>query len=251
MSLEAEQTLLSQLTPQAKAGKLTTRIKLKQAYEQKVGHKVHNSTVYRLLQRHHWGKRKPRPIHPKADPDEQENFKATFEQQVQQLVEQRDPNDTRPVLVMAADEGRFGRTGELAFCWCPPGFRPTVARQQVRQYVYAFVAVAPMLGMISCLVLPYANTVTMSVFLQQLSLEFSGYFIVLQVDRAAWHRAKRLQVPQNIRLLLQPSYAPEVMPGSVPADGLKFFALYQRYDSSGQAIAQLGSALFLLLCYHY
>jgi thiamine kinase-like enzyme len=29
----------------------------------------------------------------------------------------------------------------------------------------------------------------------------------------------------------------------VPADGLKFFALYQRYDSLGQAIAQLGSAL--------
>lgn len=34
---------------------------------------------------------------------------------------------------------------------------------------------------------------------------------------------------------------PEIF-GSVPADGLKFFALYQRYDSLGQAIAQLGSA---------
>lgn len=30
--------------------------------------------------------------------------------------------------------------------------------------------------------------------------------------------------------------------GLVPADGLKFFALYQRYDSLGQAIANLGSA---------
>lgn len=29
----------------------------------------------------------------------------------------------------------------------------------------------------------------------------------------------------------------------MPADGLKFFALYQRYDSLGQAIAQLVSAL--------
>ena len=33
---------------------------------------------------------------------------------------------------------------------------------------------------------------------------------------------------------------PEIF-GSVPADGLKFFALYQRYDSLGQAIAQLGN----------
>ncbi|GAA6620114.1 phosphotransferase family protein [Scytonema sp. NUACC26] len=33
---------------------------------------------------------------------------------------------------------------------------------------------------------------------------------------------------------------PEIF-GSVPDEGLKFFALYQRYDSLGQAIAQLGS----------
>ena len=35
--------------------------------------------------------------------------------------------------------------------------------------------------------------------------------------------------------------SPEIF-GLVPADGLKFFALYQRYDSLGQAIAQLSSA---------
>ncbi|AKG20540.1 phosphotransferase [Calothrix sp. 336/3] len=35
---------------------------------------------------------------------------------------------------------------------------------------------------------------------------------------------------------------PEVF-GAVPADGLKFFALYQRYDSLGQAIAELGASL--------
>ena len=34
---------------------------------------------------------------------------------------------------------------------------------------------------------------------------------------------------------------PEIF-GQVPADGLKFFALYQRYDSLGQALAELGSA---------
>lgn len=36
--------------------------------------------------------------------------------------------------------------------------------------------------------------------------------------------------------------SPEIF-GSVPADGLKFFALYQRYDSLGQAIAELESSL--------
>lgn len=74
--------------------------------------------------------------HPKADPDEQDAFTATFEEQVQQLNRQRDSKDKRPLLVMASDEGRFGRTGEVHPCWCPQGFRPTIARQQVRQYVY-------------------------------------------------------------------------------------------------------------------
>ncbi|MBD0389660.1 MAG: aminoglycoside phosphotransferase family protein [Nostoc sp. C3-bin3] len=36
--------------------------------------------------------------------------------------------------------------------------------------------------------------------------------------------------------------SPEVF-GRVPADGLKFFALYQRYDSLGKAIAELATAL--------
>lgn len=34
---------------------------------------------------------------------------------------------------------------------------------------------------------------------------------------------------------------PEIF-GAVPADGLRFFALYQRYDSLGQSIAELGQA---------
>jgi len=47
------------------------------------------------------------------------------------------------------------------------------------------------------------------------------------------------QVPNLIQGLER--IGPEVF-GLVPADGLKFFALYQRYDSLGNAIAQLGSS---------
>jgi hypothetical protein len=35
---------------------------------------------------------------------------------------------------------------------------------------------------------------------------------------------------------------PEIF-GSVPADGIKFFALYQRFDSLGQAVAELGESM--------
>jgi hypothetical protein len=83
---------------------------------------------------------------------------------VEQIHLSRDPSDRRPLLLMAADEGRFGRLGEVRACWCPKGIRPTVAKQQVRQYVYAYAAVAPELGLMTCLILPYANTKMMNLF---------------------------------------------------------------------------------------
>lgn len=90
---------------------------------------------------------------------------------------------------MAADEGRFGRIDEVRSCWCPKGIRPTVPQQMVRQYVYAYAAVAPSHCQMTCLILPYANTKMMNLFLEQVSVEFAEYFIVMQVDRADWHRS--------------------------------------------------------------
>lgn len=113
---------------------------------------------------------------------------------------------------MAADEGRFGRIGEVRRAWCPPGVRPQVAKQTVRESVYAYAAVAPELGQMTALVLPHANTQMMNLFLEQVSQEFTDYFIVMQVDQASWHRCDALVVPENIRLLLQPPYSPELNP---------------------------------------
>lgn len=53
------------------------------------------------------------------------------------------------------------------------------------------------------------------------------------------NRPKTEQIPKWIQQLER--IEPEIF-GQVSADGLKFFGLYQRYDSLGQAIAQLGSA---------
>lgn len=124
----------------------------------------------------------------------------------------RDPGDTRPVLIMTADQGRFGRIGEVRRAWCPPGVRPSVAKQMVRESVYAFAAVAPASGQMSALVLPYTNTEMMNLFLAQVCEEFSEYFIVMQVDRAAWHRSDNLSIPENIRLIFQPAHSPELNP---------------------------------------
>lgn len=102
--------------------------------------------------------------------------------------------------------------GEVRRAWSPPGVRPTVAKQMVREYVYAFAAVAPALGQMTALVLPYANTAMMNLFLAQVAQEFTGYFLVIQVDGATYHHSAGLVVPENIRLIEQPARSPELNP---------------------------------------
>jgi len=113
---------------------------------------------------------------------------------------------------MAQDEGRFGRISRPKRCWAPPGIRPQVPAQVVRESMYVFAAAAPSLGRLVALVLPTANTAMMNHFLSHVSQTFADFFIVMQVDQAGWHRSKELVVPANIRLIEQPPYSPEVNP---------------------------------------
>jgi putative transposase len=113
---------------------------------------------------------------------------------------------------MAQDERCFGRISIPRRCWAPLHMRPRVARQIVREYVYVYSAVAPSIGKILSLLLPRADTAMMNLFLEHVSQELSEYFIVMQVDRAGWHDTEELIIPENIRLILQPAYSPELNP---------------------------------------
>jgi DDE superfamily endonuclease len=133
---------------------------------------------------------------------------------------------------MGQDEGRFGRISRPKRCWAPPGIRPQVPSQVVRESVYIFAAVAPGAGLMTSLVLPSANTSMMNLFLEHVSQSFENYFIVMQVDQAGWHRSKELLVPANIRLIEQPAYSPEVNPVEHLWEELREKYLHNRLFSS-------------------
>ena len=78
--------------------------------------------------------------------------------------------------------------------------------------MYVFAAVVPSQGLMTTLVLPSADTAMMNIFLEPVSQTFADFFMVMQVDQAGWHHSKALIVPENIRLLAQPAYSPEVNP---------------------------------------
>src|SRR5437016_8793403 len=72
----------------------------------------------------------------------------------------------------------------------------------------------------------------MNLFLEQVSQTFSKYFIVMQVDQAGWHSAKDLVIPENIRLIPQPAYSPELNPVEHIWDELREKYFHNRVFSS-------------------
>jgi transposase len=131
---------------------------------------------------------------------------------VEAAVATKEADDERPVLILAQDEGCFGRISQAKRTWAPPGMRPHVPVQVVRDYTYVYAAVAPAQGQLVSLILPETSTAMMNLFLEHVSHTFPDHFIVMQVDQAGWHRSLELAIPANIRLIPQPAYSPEVNP---------------------------------------
>jgi transposase len=75
MTIADEKALLARFGKAAGAGEMLNIHDLKEAYEQAIGHKTSNSTVYDLLGRHGWRKLMPRPFHPQQDVAAQNAFK--------------------------------------------------------------------------------------------------------------------------------------------------------------------------------
>ena len=113
---------------------------------------------------------------------------------------------------MAEDEGCFGRLSIPRRAWAPPGVRPHAPQQLIREYSYVYAAVAPAEGKMTSLILPSADTEMMGLFLEHVSKTYKKYFVVMQVDQASWHVTKDLKIPDNIRLITQPAYSPELNP---------------------------------------
>jgi hypothetical protein len=131
---------------------------------------------------------------------------------ISETLANRNPEDCRPVLLFAQDEGRFGCMSDVRRAWSPVGTRPQAPRQVIRTYLYVFTAVCPALGRMTSLILPWANTEMMNIFLTQVSEDFSDYFILMLVDQAGWQVSQKIQLPENIRLINLPPRSPELNP---------------------------------------
>ena len=70
MKPEEETALLEPFHERAKQGQIVEVSEIKARYEEKVGHSIGSSQIYRVLRRHGWRKVLPRSKHPKKARDE-------------------------------------------------------------------------------------------------------------------------------------------------------------------------------------
>lgn len=79
LTIEQEKLFLKQFFDTAIKGQIATAEEIRKAFVKQTGReKVAKSTIYDLLKRHGWSKKKARPIHPKSDKEAQTAFKKTF-----------------------------------------------------------------------------------------------------------------------------------------------------------------------------
>ena len=75
MTKEEEKEFLLQFKEAGEKVNILTVSDIKNAIEERLGKKIHLSTVYRILKRNGWRKITPRPSHPKKDAEKSEAFK--------------------------------------------------------------------------------------------------------------------------------------------------------------------------------
>jgi hypothetical protein len=119
--------------------------------------------------------------------------------------------EARRIEVWLQDEARIGQTGRNCRRWFQKGTRPTGVKDQRHTAVYLFGAVCPERDAAFGLVLPVVGADVMQTFLDQLSGQVApGAHALLIMDRAGWHCASDLVMPENITAVFLPPYSPEL-----------------------------------------
>lgn len=95
---------------------------------------------------------------------------------------------------------------------CARGVQPVGTVQQVFEWFYVYGAVEPTSGEHFFLELPYLNADMFQRFVDELGQAFPGSLNLLLLDNSGAHRAKRLVLPENVRLVFLPPYCPELNP---------------------------------------
>jgi DDE superfamily endonuclease len=117
--------------------------------------------------------------------------------------------------VWAEDEARLGLKPITRRVWTPRGCRPRSSGRTRSDWLYGSAFARPRTGQTFTAILPRVNTDRMAEALAAFAGwadPESGKGLVVLVDNAGWHTARRLVVPPNVVLHFLPPCTPELQP---------------------------------------
>ena len=116
------------------------------------------------------------------------------------------------VRYVCEDETRIGLKTISGRKITAKGVKPKGKVQWQFKATYLYGIVEPATGEHFFYEFTHLNSDCFQVFLNLVSEQFHDSILIMQLDQAGAHKAKRLKIPANIILLFQPSHAPETNP---------------------------------------
>src|SRR5215470_16604517 len=115
--------------------------------------------------------------------------------------------------IWSQDEARVGQKRRTGYVWWQRGDTPRGLRDVGHQSAWIIGAVCPARDIGVALVMTRLDTAAMNLFLAELGQAVApeAHGIVL-MDKAGWHTAGDLVVPENLSLVFLPPYSPELNP---------------------------------------
>ncbi len=110
------------------------------------------------------------------------------------------------------DETRIGLKTITGRKITAKGVKPVGLHQWKFQATFLYGIVEPTTGEHFFWEFSHLNTDCFQIFLNLIAQHFADSLLIIQLDNGAFHKAKRLCVPDNIILLFQPSHSPELNP---------------------------------------
>ncbi len=96
------------------------------------------------------------------------------------------------------------------------GERPLAKVHQRYEWTYLYAFARPETGEVHWLILPTVNAEAFSLALENFAREVGAgkrkRILLVVLDGAGWHTAKKLRVPEGVHLEFLPSHSPELQP---------------------------------------
>lgn len=118
----------------------------------------------------------------------------------------------RPIRYFVQDESRFGLKTLISRLLTASGIKPIGTWQWLFKAFWLYGAVEPATGASFFWQFSHVDTECFQRFLAEFSQTYPDSLNIIQLDNGRFHTSKKLVVPDNIILLFQPPYCPELNP---------------------------------------